>query len=432
MAKTTFIAAGDAFVTRRLPKGGYEGFDQMKACIESHDVAFLNLESTFHEREGVPCAVSGGTWAMSDPRTLDDIKEYGFNLFNTANNHSCDYSHGGVLATIRNLQQRDMVFSGTGKDLGDASKPCYFEAKGTRVALISCCSTCDNTARAGAQSADMMGRPGLNPLRYSKIYHVDQQHFDMVQELAQVTLMNAKMERSIKNGYAVPVPEGMFALGAERFKLDDRNWVESTPNKQDMARIENEIREAKRQADVVLVSIHAHECDGLVTNVPAMFLETFSRNCVDAGADVIIGHGPHELRGIELYKNGLILYSIGNYIFQTDTVEYQPWDAYVNKGMPVDTKVGAYMDRRSNNGTTGYGVMPEIWNAVLPSWTMVDGKITEVKLYPIELGQKLPRCQKGCPVLNGSEETLQYLADLSKPYGTDIEIRDGVGYVVLK
>ena len=63
---------------------------------------------------------------------------------------------------------------------------------------------------------------------------------------------------------------------------------------------------------------------------------------------------------------------------------------------------------------------------------MENGKITEVKLYPIELGQKLARCQKGCPVLNGSEETLQYLADLSKPYGTQIQIKDGVGYVVLK
>ena len=432
MEKTTFIAAGDAFVTRRLPKGGYEGFPEMKALIESHDVAFLNLESTFHEREGVPCAVSGGTWAMSDPRTLDDMKEYGFNLFNTANNHSCDYSHGGVLATIRNLQERDMIFSGTGKDLGDASKPCYFEAQGTRVALISCCSTCDNTARAGAQSADMPGRPGLNPLRYSRVYHLDKPHFEMVQELAKVTLINAKMERSVKNGYAVAVPEGMFAFGAERFKLDDRCFVESIPNKQDMARIVGEIENARKQADVVLISIHAHECDGEESNVPAQFLETFSRACIDAGADVIIGHGPHELRGIELYKNGLIMYSIGNYIFQTDTVEYQPWDAYVNKGMPVDTKVAAFMDKRSNNGTTGYGVLPEIWNAVMPSWTMEDGKLTELKLYPIELGQKMSRWQKGCPVLNGSEETLQYLADLSKPYGTEMEIRDGVGYVKLK
>ena len=38
MAKTTFIAAGDAFVTRRLPKGGYEGFGPLKELIEAHDV----------------------------------------------------------------------------------------------------------------------------------------------------------------------------------------------------------------------------------------------------------------------------------------------------------------------------------------------------------------------------------------------------------
>ena len=104
MAKTTFIAAGDAFATKRLPKGGYEGFDEVQACVKSHDVAFLNLESTFHDREGIPAAQSGGTWAMSDPRILDDMKEYGFNLFNTANNHSCDYSHSGVLATIEHLK----------------------------------------------------------------------------------------------------------------------------------------------------------------------------------------------------------------------------------------------------------------------------------------------------------------------------------------
>ncbi len=57
-----------------------------------------------------------------------------------------------------------------------------------------------------------------------------------------------------------------------------------------MARIEGEIREAGKQADVVLVSIHAHETDAGDTKVPAMFLETFARRCVDAGADVIIGH----------------------------------------------------------------------------------------------------------------------------------------------
>jgi poly-gamma-glutamate synthesis protein (capsule biosynthesis protein) len=199
-----------------------------------------------------------------------------------------------------------------------------------------------------------------------------------------------------------------------------------------MQRIEAEIREAKLQADVVLVSIHSHEYDGDSPNVPAKFLETFSHRCIDAGAQVIIGHGPHELQGIELYNGGVIFYSIGNFIFQTETVSVQPWDAYANRKLPLDMKVGAYMNERSNNGTTGYCVLPEIWNAVMAAWTMEDDQVTEVQLYPVELGQNLPRSQKGVPVMNGSEETLQYLQSLSDPYGTKIEIKDGMGIIRVK
>ena len=47
MSKTTFIAAGDAFITRRLPEGGYPGFGELQALVCSHDVSFLNLESTY-------------------------------------------------------------------------------------------------------------------------------------------------------------------------------------------------------------------------------------------------------------------------------------------------------------------------------------------------------------------------------------------------
>lgn len=430
--KTTFIAAGDAFVTRRLPEGGYEGFDQLRECILRHDVRFLNLESTFHEKEGIPAVESGGTWAMSDPRTLDDIKHYGFNLFNTANNHSGDYGDGGVLATIRNLRERDMVFSGTGKDLSDASKPCYLETKHARVALISASASFAPGFRAGQQSAELPGRPGLNPLRSSKLFHVDPEHFAMAQELAKASGVNLAQERSVRNGYAMPPKEGTFPLGKTTFVLDDHCWVESLPNQQDMRRIEEEIREARKQADVVLVSIHSHEYDGDEPNVPARFLEIFSRRCIDAGAQVIIGHGPHELRGIEVYNGGVIFYSVGNFIFQTETVEVQPWDAYANRNLPLDMKVGAYMDERSKNGTTGYCVQPQIWNAVMAAWTMEDGEVTQVQLYPVELGMDKPRSQKGVPVMNGSEETLRYLQSLSEPYGTKIQIQDGVGTIRIK
>jgi poly-gamma-glutamate synthesis protein (capsule biosynthesis protein) len=115
-------------------------------------VKFTNLEMTFHDHEGYPAALSGGTWAMANPCMLEDMKSYGFNLYNTANNHSADYSHGGILATIQYLKQKDMLFSGTGRNLGEASRPCYLETKSARVALIGAASSFHESAMAGGRA----------------------------------------------------------------------------------------------------------------------------------------------------------------------------------------------------------------------------------------------------------------------------------------
>ena len=426
------IATGDMFITRRIPKEGYEGFEQIRDCIMEHDVKFSNLEMTFHNQEGYPAAVSGGTWAMMDPEALDDVQRFGFNLYNTANNHSGDYGQEGVVATIRHLRERDMVFSGTGRNLGEASRACYLETRKARVALISVSSSFHEAARAGGQSHEMVGRPGLNPLRFQTRYHVDQAHYQMVEELVRVTKVNAGNEFSIKNGYSNPFDPGTLPFGpAGTFVLDESNWTESVPNSEDMKRITDEIKEARRQADVVFVSFHGHECDGEDTTVPSMFLETFSKACIDAGAHVVIGHGPHELRGIEVYKGGVIFYSLGNFLFETETVGLQPYDAYINRKMPLDTKVGSYMDNRSKNGTAGYGVLENIWRSVMAAWTMEDGKVTQVQLYPISLGLHDPRPQKGVPRMTGDEKVLAYLQQLSDRYHTQIRIEDGVGYIDL-
>ena len=212
---------------------------------------------------------------------------------------------------------------------------------------------------------------------------------------------------------------------------DTRCFIHSVYDQRDMERIEKEIREARRQADVVLVSLHAHECDGLETNVPSRFVEDFCRACIDAGANAVLGHGPHELRGIELYKGGVIFYSLGNFLFETETVEFQPFDAYYNKKMAPDTKVGQYMDARSQGGTRGLAVQEWIWKAVMAGFTVVDGRITQVQLYPIDLGQKKSRGQKGTPVLSDDSDTLSYLASLAQPYGTHIRIENSVGIIDL-
>lgn len=430
MKNMTFIATGDAFVTQRIPAEGYEGFEALRDIIRAHDVGFSNLEMTFHNSEGTPAAVSGGTWAMADPRCLDDMRSYGFNLFTTANNHTGDYGEGGVMATIRHLRERDMGFSGTGASLEEASRACYLESRKGRVALVSACSTFHVSSMAGGQSGSMPGRPGLSPLRFTTTYHVTRPHFDMVKELAKITYVNAYNDYGIKLGYVNPNPEDVTVFGSHRFALAEKDRVETAPLERDMARIEEEVREARRQADVVLVSLHVHETDFDDFAVPPAFLEKAAKRCIDAGASAVIGHGPHELRGVELYRGGLILYSLGNFIFQTETISVQPYEAYANKGLPIDTKVGAYMDRRSKNGTAGYPTQEDIWRSVMASWTMEEDRITQVRFHPISLGMDQPRTRRGTPV-PGDEGVLRHLAELSRPFGTEIRIADNMGYIDL-
>ena len=105
MSKSSFVAAGDLFITRKLPEKGYEGMQELVDFVEKQDIRFVNLEVTVHDREGYPFGFSGGTWAMAHPSLLKDVKKYGFNVYNSANNHSMDYSHNGLLATTKYLKQ---------------------------------------------------------------------------------------------------------------------------------------------------------------------------------------------------------------------------------------------------------------------------------------------------------------------------------------
>ena len=270
-------------MTRRLPVDGYEGFHKLQEIIASYEVRFNNLEITIHNKEGYPAAFSGGTWAMAAPEILDDLRRYGFNLLNTANNHSGDYSHGGLLATISHLRERSMLFAGTGANLAEASAPVYLETSSARVALIGVCSTFHASDAAGNQSPELPGRPGLNPLRFQKIFHVEEPYYRVLREIAEKTQMNADKELTIKNGYAQPLPEGRLYFGGLSFQLDKETMQRTEPLLRDMARIISSIQEARRQADYVLVSVHSHEFAGRSVVNPADFLRTFAHACIDAG-----------------------------------------------------------------------------------------------------------------------------------------------------
>ena len=426
--KLTFAAAGDIFMNRPLPEAGYEGLEELRALIGGAEVRFANLETTVHDREGYPFPFSGGTWAMAAPEILEDVKRYGFNLYNAANNHAMDYSHNGLEATLRHLKEHQIRFAGIGRNLADASAPVYLECAQGRVALIAATSSFHETWAAGAQRGDMQGRPGVNPLRHQTKLHVTKEQLSALREIASATLIDAQRELDIREGFAVEKP-GAFRFGGHEFVEAEEPGKETIPDPRDMARITASIREARSQADYVLVSIHSHELGGLRKDVPAQFLRTFSRACIDAGALAVLGHGPHVLRGIERYHGGVIFYSLGNFLFENDTTTHQPADFYEKYGLPHDAQVGAGMDCRSKNGTVGLGVNRDVWRSVVACWTVEDGRVGTIALHPITLRQDLPRYRRGLPSLSGETEVLEALAELSRPFGTELVIRDGIGYI---
>jgi poly-gamma-glutamate synthesis protein (capsule biosynthesis protein) len=207
-----------------------------------------------------------------------------------------------------------------------------------------------------------------------------------------------------------------------------------------MGRNLESIRDASRQADWVLFSLHAHEGAWKDTERPAEFTEEFARAAIDAGAHTVIGHGHHAMRGIEVHDGRPIFYSLGNFIFQNETVQKMPSDFYERYNLdPYDgTPSQAYDTRQKTEAKPGHPQTPwftddrKYWISILPLMTFEGDILTELKLHPIELGQHKPRSQRGRPTLADREladEILETIRKLSKPYGTEINNEDGVGIV---
>lgn len=145
---------------------------------------------------------------------------------------------------------------------------------------------------AGEQGPDLIGRPGVNPLRFTTTFILPKNQLARLKTIAGAVGIPP-------NIFAADYDENVFIFGSYRFKGGERSGFTSQPVEKDLKRIHRSISEARRQADYIIVSIHSHE-SGRNIFQPAEFLVKFSRSCIDAGAHAVIGHGPHILRAIEI------------------------------------------------------------------------------------------------------------------------------------
>jgi poly-gamma-glutamate capsule biosynthesis protein CapA/YwtB (metallophosphatase superfamily) len=421
-ASFSMALTGDSIITRRISVFSEPEHTRLFDLIRGTDAAFTNLEMLFHDYEPYPMNESGGTYMRAEPPLLKELVWAGFDMVARANNHTGDYGAEGMRITTKHVAEAGLVQAGVGEDLPAAREAAFLDTGKGRVAMVSVASTFPDHSRAGRPRNGIRGRPGLNPLRFTTTYVVPRERLDQLKAL-QAELTGRP-----------PTAGDTINFFQRRFTAGTKAEVRTEPNAEDVADIAAVVKNASRLADYTLVTIHAHEGIPQDRTVPAQFLVTFARAMIDAGADLFVGHGPHVLRGIEMYKGKPIMYSLGDFIFQNETVLRLPSENYEPYNLGLSAGVSDFNDSRYDNDRTGFPADREIWESVVARPVWQNRQLVELALHPISLGFGKSRIERGRPVLADAATGKKILDDLisrSAPFKTRITVRNGVGYVEL-
>jgi len=438
----TLAITGDAIINRRLSVHTEERFLSLVKILRDADVAYTHFETIVHDYEGdelYPAAEAGRTPMRSPHFVVDELKWAGFDIVSFAHNHCLDYSYGGLFSTWKALNDANMPHAGTGRNLAEAREPAYLDTRKGRMALVSMTSSFARWGRAGQARPDVKGRPGVNPLRY---YHVvDAGTLETLKQLA-----NKFGWKAQQTGRTILV----YTPGAEnsttKFVQGDEPGVSTLVDEEDAEGNLRSIREARRQADYVLVHLHTHEWDpDKGTYAPPKFVPPFARACIDAGADMFVAEGCHHpLRGIELYRGKPIFYDPGDLIMMNNTITRLPAEVYAASQYGLDmpaweaTPADLYdaREKRPRPPIKLDGFVSER----IPGAAVIavcsfgdDWRLLQVTLHPVTV-ILTPRSKSGFPMLADDKAArliIGLLAELSAPFGTKIEFKDGVGLIKL-
>lgn len=422
-APFTVAAVGDVII----PQPIYDDdprFQGLIAHIRKSDVGFGNMESSLVDFRRFQGPVAG---TEAPPDTGASISAMGFTLMSRANNHTFDGGVAGMVSTDEALDKLGIAHAGTGMDLQQARAARYVETPKGRAGLVSIFSVDDSShygpsfdkTLATERNGDIGGAPGANPLHLIAYHVVSSDELKNMENIAQsVYGRRAGSVRLAANGQP------------ERFKFFDE-WYEAgadpgtihyAMNPADEKGILESIRNGKIYSDFVMVNIHAHQTasyrgqgiGGVDHSVPD-FLVRLAHDSIDNGADLFVVEGMHALRGVEIYKGKPIFYDVSNFVFQFGLQFGRGYDILDNE---------RHMSGLEN---------PASEITILTTSHYERGKLTEVRLYPVELGgAQRPISRMGIPLTAPPAEAQSILHDMqqySNPFGTKISIENNVGVI---
>jgi poly-gamma-glutamate capsule biosynthesis protein CapA/YwtB (metallophosphatase superfamily) len=281
----TLLLLGDVSVEQRADPAA--AMLHVRETLSRADVVYGNLEGLLVKSKGPDQDIPDKSgWQHIGPEAIAALKAGNIQVVGVANNVA--YGRQDIMKSLSVLDANAILHTGGGANLEAAHQPAIVERKGVKIGF----------------------------LQYTaKWYQEDQQ-------IATATLP-----------------------GVARIKSTDGKIIDPA----DLSRLGDDIRRLRSQVDIVIVSSHNRDGLGRVINSAAPETKSgifdpatltapialgpqysqaepyetqLAHAAIDAGADIVYGHGSHVLQGVEIYKGRPVMYCLGN--FATDWIRMRP------------------------------------------------------------------------------------------------------------
>jgi poly-gamma-glutamate synthesis protein (capsule biosynthesis protein) len=368
----TLVLAGDMIYTAAFSEAPEADRRALVRLLREADITLGNLESSLNDQ---PEARRGFYDFRMPPAFAWELVNLGLTGVTLANNHALDFGPEGLGDCLRALDRANLAHAGAGRTLAEARTPAVMGAQGlaTRFALLA----------------------------YQRYSEPSRSRDPFAPSLAVVDPVVIALERE---GGKVEQLEGLLAA--------------------DLRALQEDVVAARRDNHFLVVSFHVHDqsharAAGFPDRVPDNDRIMY-HTAIEAGADVVFAHGPHVLRGIELYRGRPIFYSLGNFIYQYRTPARVPVDLAHQRN--------AQLERGANTSVYDARDPERELEGLLVRLTVNAGRLVGAQLLPVTLDGTGPAF--GTPRLAGGErgqEILRRLEELSRPYATPLTIQGWYG-----
>ena len=244
------------------------GFEYLLPTLKKADIRFCNLEGPFAGTNPNPNDYDiphKPAWTHSDPRMVDGLVAAGFDVVGVANNVT--FPSSALLRSLKVLDQEGIKHTGGGRNKWEAIAPVIWETKGTKIAFVQYACTVFPYDHAATET-----QPGIAEVKISTSY--------------------------------LP-PPNLDKPGQPPIVLTQ---IDS----ESLQEMRNNITKAKEMADVVIVSYHWGVSNKFE---PHPYQREIAHAAIEAGADMIFGHGAHKLQPVEVWNEKPIFYCAGNAVF---------------------------------------------------------------------------------------------------------------------